>query len=61
VTEIQPFAIENPDLEIKTTSKIWKEIVATIRKPLVAIAKGDLNIEGGIGNFSEFMDMFNED
>jgi len=61
VTEIQPFAKENPDLEIKTTSKIWKEIVATIRKPLVAIAKGDLNIEGGIGNFSEFMDMFNED
>ena len=61
VTEIQPFEIAEPDLTIKTTSSIWKEIVGKIRKPTVAIAKGDLKIEGGIRNFSEFMGMFTED
>lgn len=61
VAEIQSFAMEIPDLTITTTSNIWKEIVAKIRKPAVAIAKGDLSIEGGMSNFSEFMDMFKED
>ncbi len=61
VTEIQPFALENAELEIKTTSQVWKEIVAQIRKPLIAIATGDLKIDGGMGNFKEFMDVFQEE
>lgn len=61
IAEIQPFALENPDLTIETTSNVWKEIVAQVRKPLMAIASGDLNIEGGMGNFSEFMGMFKTD
>ena len=61
VVEVQPFAVENPDLTIRTTSLVWKEIVAKVRKPLAAIAKGDLKIEGGLGNFKEFMGMFQED
>lgn len=60
IVEVQPFALENPDLTIRTTSLIWKEIVAKLRKPLVAITKGDLKIEGGLGNFNEFMGMFRE-
>lgn len=60
VAEIQSFALENPDLTISTTSNIWKEIVAKIRNAKIAIVKGDLNIDGGIGNFGEFMDMFSE-
>ena len=60
VTEIQPFEMDNPDLTITTTSFIWKEIVAKMRKPLVAIAKGDLKIEGGVSDFKEFMGVFSE-
>ena len=58
VAEIQPFTIEGADLMISTTSPIWKEIVGKIKKPAMAIAKGDLKIEGGMRNFSEFMGMF---
>jgi alkyl sulfatase BDS1-like metallo-beta-lactamase superfamily hydrolase len=61
VTEIQPFDLGEAELEIKTTSKIWKEIVAKIRNPLVAMASGDLKIEGGIGTFREFMGVFQEE
>lgn len=61
VAEIQSFALENPDLTISTTSKIWKEIVAKIRSAKFAIARGDLNIEGGIGAFGEFMGLFSEE
>ena len=61
VAEIQPFALNEPDLTIKTTAPIWKEIVAKLRKPTVAIAKGDLKVEGGLRNFSEFMGMFSKD
>jgi len=46
---------------IETTAIIWKEIVAELRKPVLAIAKGDLKIKGGIGNFNEFMKLFKED
>lgn len=60
VTEIQPFALQNPDLQIETTSTIWKEIVSKMKKPSLEIAKGNLKIEGGMMNFSEFMGMFSE-
>ena len=61
VAEIQSFALENPDLTISTTSIIWKEIVAKVRNAKIAIAKGDLSIEGGVGAFGEFMGMFSEE
>jgi len=60
LTEIQPFALSEPDLSITTTAPIWKEIVAKLRSPKVAIAKGDLEIEGGMMSFGEFMGMFGE-
>lgn len=58
VAEVQAFALANPDLIIETTSLVWKELAAKKRKPLVAIAKGDLKIQGGLGLFKEFMGMF---
>ena len=61
IAEIQSFALENPDLTISTTSTIWKEIVAKVRNAKLAIAKGKLSIEGGIGAFGEFMGMFSEE
>lgn len=61
VTEIQPFAMENPDLKIKTTSSIWKEIASKIRNPKLEIARGNLKIEGGLKTFGEFMGMFSDD
>ncbi|MFT6321285.1 MAG: alkyl sulfatase BDS1-like metallo-beta-lactamase superfamily hydrolase [Granulosicoccus sp.] len=61
VAEVQSFELENPDLTISTTSTIWKEIVAKVRNPKIAIAKGDLSIEGGMSAFGEFMGMFSEE
>jgi len=58
VTEVQPFALENPDLKIETTTIIWKEILAKLRNPKIEIAKGNLKIEGGMLSFGEFMGMF---
>lgn len=60
VTEIQDFAMENPDLEVSTTSNVWKEVSAGMRNPLTAIASGKLQIEGGIGAFREFFGKFRE-
>ena len=60
ITEIQSFALENPDLSIETTSTTWKEIISKMRKPATEIAKGNLKIEGGMKNFSEFMGMFSD-
>ncbi|RMG83132.1 MAG: MBL fold metallo-hydrolase, partial [Bacteroidetes bacterium] len=60
VVEIQPRALENPDLTITTTSMVWKEVVAKIRSPLAAIATGKLKIDGGLSEFKTFMDMFKE-
>ncbi len=60
VAEIQPFALEEPDLTVETTRIIWNEIAAEVRSPVVAIAKGDLKIEGGLGNFNEFMSLFRD-
>lgn len=61
IAEIQPFAMPDPALTITTTSTIWKEIVAKVRNAKIAIVKGDLEIEGGLGEFGEFMDMFAEE
>ncbi len=61
VTEIQPIALEDADLEITTDSNIWKEIVSRVRSPLTSMASGDLKIEGGVGTFREFMGIFRED
>ncbi len=60
IAEIQAFALAEPDIEIETTSTIWKEILAEIRNPKAAIAKGDLKIEGGMMEFGKFMGMFRE-
>jgi len=61
VAEIQPFALDNPDLTVSTTAIIWREIVAKIRNAKLAMVKGDLSIEGGISDFGEFMGMFSEE
>ncbi len=61
VVEYQQFAMENPDLEVETTAVIWKAIVGEIKSPLAAIIKGEVKIKGGLGNFKEFMGMFQGD
>lgn len=61
VTEIQPYAFENPDIKIETTTTIWKEILSKLRNPKIEIAKGNLKIEGGMMNFGEFMGIFSNE
>ena len=58
VTEIQPFALDNPDITVTATENHWKEISAGVRSPLTAIASGKLSIEGGLGEFRTFFGKF---
>ena len=52
---------DEPDLTITTKSNVWKEVVAKLRNPLVAITTGALKIEGGSKQFKEFMGMFSDE
>ncbi len=58
VAEVQPFAMENPDLEITTTAVIWKEIAAEIRSPTLAVASRKVKVKGGLNKFKKFMNLF---
>lgn len=61
VIELQSGLMSNPDLSIETSASVWKAIMGKRKKPLVAIAKGELKIEGGLQEFREFMGKFSEE
>ncbi len=59
IAEVQPFAMTEPDLEIETTSFVWKEILAEIRNPVKALATGEIKVKrGGVTGFATFMGKF---
>ena len=60
VTEIQPFALGNPDYTLTTTTDIWKEVTAGLRTPLAAITTGKMKVEGGLGGFRTFFSKFDK-
>jgi len=60
VAEVQPFAMEKPDLKVVVNGDIWKEIVARLRSPLWAYTNGQMKIEGSSNDFKAFMDLFQE-
>ncbi|OWY17192.1 MBL fold metallo-hydrolase [Sphingobacteriales bacterium UPWRP_1] len=58
VAEVQPFAAAVPDITIRVTETVWKELASKIRKPLPAYLNGEIQIEGGQLAFLQFMRLF---
>jgi alkyl sulfatase BDS1-like metallo-beta-lactamase superfamily hydrolase len=57
VAEIQPRFPENPDISVTVDSNVWKEVVAGLRNPVVALFK-DIEKEGGMLNLMKFLGLF---
>ena len=51
-------SLEKPDLKVKTTSGVWKKLLMTHFKDIGEYNKDQLNIEGGISNFKQFLGCF---
>jgi alkyl sulfatase BDS1-like metallo-beta-lactamase superfamily hydrolase len=58
IAEIQPRLSENPDNTVTVNSLVWKEIVAGMRNPALALVKGDVSIEGGTFELVKFLSLF---
>ena len=59
VAEIQPRFPGKPDIAVAVDSKVWKEMAAGIRNPVLTMGK-DMKVEGGILNLIRFLKMFEE-
>ncbi|MBU0544058.1 MAG: MBL fold metallo-hydrolase [Proteobacteria bacterium] len=60
VAIIEPRFPERADITVTVDSHIWKEIAARLANPAVALAKGDVKIEGGIINVVNFLGLFRD-
>lgn len=58
VAEIHRGLTEKADITVTANSIVWKEIVAKLRNPLVAYAKGDVSVDGGKLELVQFLGMF---
>jgi len=61
VAEIQSHFPEKPDVSITMDSYIWKEMLAGLRKPGPAFAKGQIKVDGGIGKLLQFFRCFDRE
>ncbi len=58
VAEIQPRLEEHTDNTVTVNSLIWKEIVAGMRNPALALVRGEIDIEGGTFELVKFLALF---
>ncbi len=58
VAEIRPGFQDPPKTLVRVDSKVWKEIVAGLRNPVLAYAKGDLQIQGSALDLAQFLGLF---
>ena len=60
ICEVQPEFPKTPDVTVTVDSTVWKEIVAGLRSPAVALAKGDVKVDGGTLNLVKFLGLFDK-
>lgn len=60
VAIVEPHFPEKADLTVTVNSLAWKEIATRLANPAVALAKGDIKIEGGIINMVNFLGLFSD-
>lgn len=58
VAFIEPRLAEKADITVTVSSLLWKEIATKLTNPAVAMAKGDLKVEGGIASLVKFLYLF---
>jgi alkyl sulfatase BDS1-like metallo-beta-lactamase superfamily hydrolase len=58
VAEIRERLDENADITITTTAEAWKRIASRKRNPAIALAAGELSLDGGITSIVQFMGHF---
>lgn len=60
VAFIEPVFPAKPDISVTLDSGLWKDIAAQTANPAVALAKGDVKIEGGLVNLVKFLALFRD-
>lgn len=60
VAFIEPVSPQKADITVTVNSNTWKDIVTRLANPAVALAKGDVKIEGGIINLVTFLNLFSD-
>ncbi len=60
VAFIEPVFPQKADITVTVNSNTWKDIVTRLANPAVALAKGDVKIEGGIINLVTFLNLFSD-
>jgi len=58
VAEFMPRMPDNPDVAITTSTDVWRRIVLGERNLAVALARGDVTVEGGAPALVEFLRLF---
>ena len=60
VAFIEPVFPAKPDISVTLDSGLWKEIAAQTANPAVALAKGNVKVEGGLVNLVKFLALFRD-
>lgn len=59
VAEIRCEAVDEADLVIRVEEKVWKELALGVRNPFLALAAGEIKVDGNkILKLKEFVDLF---
>jgi len=59
VAEIRPEGVDEADLVIRVEEKVWKEVALGVRNSLLALAKGEIKVDGNkILKIKEFVGLF---
>ncbi len=60
VAIVEPYVLDNVTFTVTCTSLIWKGIIGEFIRPSVALAKGDLKVDGSIVEFYKFLSLFSD-
>ena len=52
--------MKKSDLVVTANSQVWKEIAVKVRNPALALARGDIKVEGGVVNLVKFLSLFQD-
>ncbi len=61
VAEVQAFDTGNPDITIRVSEQVWKELAAKVRNPAETFLSGEIKIEGGKVALLKFLSLFDLD
>ena len=58
VAEVQPYLMKDLSYKLTLDSQVWKEMLAQVRNPAIAVASSEVEVEGGSIGFLKFLTMF---